>query len=160
MDWHKRHKNELTLGQRAADGLRNAMGSWVFVFGFLAFMSGWMLLNLVRFDRHWDQYPFILLNLMLSTLAGLQGAILLIAAKRADEISAALAKHDYETNVRAEREIAFNNELTQQIHYLTAEIHDILKENSNGLLREDRRFGSRFDGLPPVDGQSESSSNE
>src|SRR5215467_14711420 len=107
--------------------MRNMMGSWPFVFGFLTFMAVWMGANVVGFVAHWDVYPFILLNLMLSTLAGLQGAILLIAAKRADEISAALAKHDYETNIKAEQEIAFNNQLTQQIHDLTVEIHKSIK---------------------------------
>jgi uncharacterized membrane protein len=48
-----------------------------------------------------DPYPFILLNLLLSCVAALEGAILLIAAKRADQISAELAMHDYETNTRA-----------------------------------------------------------
>jgi uncharacterized membrane protein len=38
-------------------------------------------------------------------LAALQGAILLIAAKRMDAISAAMAEHDYETNVAAKEEI-------------------------------------------------------
>lgn len=52
-----------------------------------------------------DPEPYIFLNLMLSTLAGLQGAILLIAAKRQDEISAALAQHDYETNIEAKKDI-------------------------------------------------------
>ncbi|HZK59648.1 MAG TPA: DUF1003 domain-containing protein [Cryobacterium sp.] len=54
---------------------------------------------------HWDPYPFILLNLFLSMLAGLQGAILLIAAKRQDGIAAALAQHDYETNLAAKADI-------------------------------------------------------
>jgi uncharacterized membrane protein len=53
----------------------------------------------------WDPYPYILLNLFLSMLAGLQGAILLIAAKRQDAIAAALAQHDYETNLAAKKEI-------------------------------------------------------
>ena len=61
------------------------------------------ILNSTRI--HWDPYPFILLNLFLSILAGLQGAILLIAAKRQDAIAAALAEHDYETNVAAKEEI-------------------------------------------------------
>jgi uncharacterized membrane protein len=38
-------------------------------------------------------------------LAGLQGAILLIAAKRQDAIAAAMAQHDYDTNVEAKKEI-------------------------------------------------------
>ncbi len=81
------------------------MGSWLFVGLFLVFMSVWATLNTVGAFYHWDKYPFILLNLFLSMLAGLQGAILLIAAKRADAISAAMAQHDYETNVAAKSEI-------------------------------------------------------
>ena len=38
-------------------------------------------------------------------LAGLQGAILLIAAKRQDAIAADLAQHDYDTNIAAKRDV-------------------------------------------------------
>ncbi len=79
------------------------MGSWPFVFSFLAFMALWALVNSLPFK--WDAYPFILLNLFLSMLAGLQGAILLIAAKRQDALSAALAQHDFDTNVAAKSDI-------------------------------------------------------
>lgn len=83
---------ELTMGQRAADAVRNGMGSWLFVFAFGLAMTAWMAVN---GDSGPDPYPFILLNLALSTLAGIQGAILLIAAKRADQISAELALNTY-----------------------------------------------------------------
>ena len=105
INWHKAHKDKLTRGERAADSMRNHMGSWGFVFGFLIFMAIWAAMNTVAAIKHWDVYPFILLNLFLSMLAGLQGAILLIAAKRADSISAAMAKHDFETNVQSKKEI-------------------------------------------------------
>jgi uncharacterized membrane protein len=89
---------QLTLGERAADKMRNGMGSWAFVFGALVFLGLWMVVN---GGRGFDPYPFILLNLVLSCLAALQGAILLIAAKRSDQISAELAQHDYDTDVEA-----------------------------------------------------------
>lgn len=95
----------MTRGERAADKLRNGMGSWTFVFAFVIFMAIWAGLNTWGASRHWDAYPFILLNLFLSMLAGLQGAILLIAAKRADAVSAAMAEHDYKTNLAAKEEI-------------------------------------------------------
>lgn len=80
---------ELSRGERLADTVRNRMGSWGFVASFTGFMGLWAVVNIVVFaNRGFDPYPFILLNLMLSTLAGLQGAILLIAAKRADAIAA------------------------------------------------------------------------
>ena len=89
------------------------MGSWGFVFGAMVFLFGWMLGNR---NVGFDKYPFILLNLILSCLAAMQGAILLIAAKREDQISSELARHDYETNLEAER-------IVKEIHALTTEIH-------------------------------------
>jgi uncharacterized membrane protein len=94
-NWHEAHKDGRTTGEIAADKLRNGMGSWPFVGSFLVFMLLWMVL------AGFDPFPFILLNLLLSTLAGLQGAILLIAAKRMDAISAAMAQHDFEVNSEA-----------------------------------------------------------
>ncbi len=118
--WHRhpgvRTGNQLTFGERAADRLRNGMGSWGFVFGALLFLAGWMLGNQ---NSGFDPYPFILLNLILSCVAALQGAILLIAARRADQISAELAQHDYQTNVDAA-------EMIRQIQGLTTDIHRTL----------------------------------
>ena len=94
---HVRSGDERTTGERAADAMRHGMGSWPFVFVFVAAMGLWMYYN--THTRHpFDKYPFILLNLALSTLAGLQGAILLIAAKRADRIAAELAKYHLEVS--------------------------------------------------------------
>ncbi|MEZ5407895.1 MAG: DUF1003 domain-containing protein [Acidimicrobiales bacterium] len=105
--------DQLTVGERAADRMRNGMGSWWFVIGALLFLAGWMVGNR---NVGFDPYPFILLNLVLSCLAALQGAILLIAAKREDQISSDLARHDYETNVEADH-------IIKTIHALTLEIH-------------------------------------
>ena len=93
-----RSDEQLTLGERSADRLRNGMGSWAFVFAALLFLGVWM-----GFNRNvgFDPYPFILLNLLLSCVAALQGAVLLIAARRADQVSAELALHDYKTNAEA-----------------------------------------------------------
>lgn len=104
--WHERHKASLTTGQRSADILRNGMGSWPFVGSFIGFMIIWAAINSWALAANaWDPYPYILLNLLLSMLAGLQGAILLIAAKRQDAIAAAMAQHDFDTNLKAKEEI-------------------------------------------------------
>lgn len=117
--WHRhpgvRSGEQLTIGERAADTVRNGMGSWPFVIAAVAFLAGWMLTDGIGSDVR----PWILLNLMLSVLAGLQGAILLIAAKRADTISSELAAHDYQTNVEAKQIIDAVHALTQQIHAVT-----------------------------------------
>lgn len=93
--------DELTRGERAADRMRNSMGSWAFVFASLGFLALWMAVNR---NTGFDPYPFILLNLLLSCVAALQGAILLIAAKRSDQVSSELARHDYEADL-ASREL-------------------------------------------------------
>ncbi len=93
-----RSDSSLTFGERAADKMRNGMGSWAFVLAALLFLGIWMGFNR---NTGFDKYPFILLNLVLSCLAALQGAILLIAAKRSDQIAAELAQHDLNTDVEA-----------------------------------------------------------
>jgi uncharacterized membrane protein len=108
-----RSGEQLTRGERSADLLRNGMGSWGFVFGALLFLTGWMIGNR---NVGFDPYPFILLNLILSCLAAMQGAILLIAAKREDQISSELAAHDYATNQEADA-------IVKSIHALTVEVH-------------------------------------
>ena len=99
--WHRhpgvRSDGELTLGERSADKMRNTMGSWAFVFGALGFLAVWILVAETRIV-HIDNPQLTILNLVLSCVAALQGAILLIAAKRSDQISSELAQHDYATD--------------------------------------------------------------
>ena len=120
--WHKhpgvRSGEELKLGERAADAMRNGMGSWPFVFGALIFLTIWMGYNR---DTGFDPFPFILLNLVLSCIAALQGAILLIAAKREDQISSELAEHTYQIDQE-------NLELTRAVHELTLKIEKLTTE--------------------------------
>ncbi len=115
---------ELTVGERAADRMRNGMGSWPFVFAALVFLAIWMLYN--RSDG-FDPYPFILLNLCLSCLAAMQGAILLIAAKRSDHIASQLAQHDFETDSRAADRI---DELYDLVSELAAANRDLVEQNN------------------------------
>ena len=111
-------KNQLSFGQRSADLLRNAMGSWPFVFAALGFLALWMYLNNAG---AFDPFPFILLNLILSCIAALQGAILLIAAKREDQINSDLAIHTYQIDQE-------NLELTKQVHELSVRIEKLALE--------------------------------
>jgi uncharacterized membrane protein len=106
--------------------MRNGMGSWAFVGGFVAFMLVWAAINTLAI--RWDPYPFILLNLFLSMLAGLQGAILLIAAKRQDGIAAALAQHDFDTNTAAKIDIELLLEINHRQLAMLAELQRLLGE--------------------------------
>ncbi|HEX4203792.1 MAG TPA: DUF1003 domain-containing protein [Ktedonobacteraceae bacterium] len=128
--WHRhpgvRSGDELTLGERAADKMRNGMGSWKFVFGFFAFMIAWAIINSVLSiggQHGFDPYPYILLNLFLSMLAGIQAAALLIAAKRADQVSSEIAVHTEKTTDEIKVLLQQNTDLTQAIEQLTREVH-------------------------------------
>ena len=124
-NWHRDERLSLTRGERAADWLRNGMGSWTFVAAFGVVMVVWAAVNTAL--AGWDPYPFILLNLFLSMLAGLQGAILLIAAKRQDAIAAALAQHDFETDLAAKREIEELMEINRTQLQILRELHTQLR---------------------------------
>jgi uncharacterized membrane protein len=124
--WHRhpgvRSGDQLTMGERAADHMRNSMGSWLFVFIFIAVMILWAIANSVFWlggdetQHGFDPYPYILLNLVLSMIAGLQGAILLIAAKRSDQISSELAMHTFDNTTQLTELLSKVDELTREIH--------------------------------------------
>ena len=122
--WHRhpgvRSGNQLSRGERAADRMRNMMGSWPFVFCFFAVMIAWALVNTILLARvlhhkSFDPYPYILLNLFLSMLAGVQAAALLIAAKRADAISTEIAIHTEHNTDDIKTLIQENTSLTAQV---------------------------------------------
>jgi uncharacterized membrane protein len=105
-----------TFGQRLADQVAAVGGSWGFIIAFLVVLFGWMALNaLVLMSGAFDPYPFILLNLLLSTLAAIQAPIILMSQNRAAVRDRLMATHDYEVNLKAEIEIAALHEKLDQI---------------------------------------------
>ncbi|WEO79394.1 DUF1003 domain-containing protein [Cryobacterium sp. SO2] len=111
--------------------MRNFMGSWRFVGGFVLVMVLWAIANSVT--TGWDPYPFILLNLFLSMLAGLQGAILLIAAKRQDAIAAALAQHDFDTDTSSKADLEALLEINRHQVVMIEELREIMARLTPGV---------------------------
>ena len=70
-------------GERIADDLSRVIGSWTFVFFQAVLLLLWLLVNLVGFLRHWDGYPFHLLNLLLTFQAAFAVPIVLMTLNRA-----------------------------------------------------------------------------
>ena len=103
--WHDKHKETLTYGQRIADAVANGMGSWAFIISQTLFVIIWMALNVIGFIRHWDVYPFILLNLIFSTQAAYAAPIIMMAQNRQGERDRLQAQNDYRTNIEAKLEI-------------------------------------------------------
>ena len=95
-----------SFGGRIADKLSSFAGSWKFIISFLLLMTAWMGFNAYLGDRAFDPFPFILLNLALSTLAGLQAPVILMAQNRQAAKDRAVAENDYHVNLKNEVEIA------------------------------------------------------
>jgi uncharacterized membrane protein len=97
--------DDRTLGQRAADAIARSAGSWGFIFCFLLLLAVWMAYNGGRGSGRFDPFPYILLNLVLSTTAALQAPVILMSQNRADAKRNELAELDYRVNRRAEAEV-------------------------------------------------------
>ncbi len=155
--WHAhpgvRTGDQLSLGERAADTMRNAMGSWPFVFGFFAVMIIWALTNtwlLEHVLRHkaFDPYPYILLNLFLSMMAGVQAAALLIAAKRSDAIASEVAVHTAKNTDDIKILLMENTELTSAVKKNT----DLLEELHRHVTEIGKHLGALAGEFEPDQG--------
>lgn len=107
---NKKFDRDLTFGEKLADKVAQFGGSWKFITSFLAILILWMIFNsFILYNRVFDPYPYILLNLVLSCLAAIQAPIILMSQNRQAEKDHLRANEDYCTNLKAELEI-------QQLH--------------------------------------------
>jgi len=109
----KESEAEMTFGQRAADKVASFGGSWAFIGLFGVTLIAWVVLNsfiLANYDKTFDPYPYILLNLFLSMLASIQAPLILMSQNRQAEKDRLNAEHDYEVNLKAELEIMLLHE--------------------------------------------------
>lgn len=103
--WHEKHKETLTLPDRVADSIALGMGSWKFIIWQTVIVLIWMGLNTIAYIRHWDPYPFILLNLVFSTQAAYAAPLILMSQNRQAARDRIQALEDYITNIEAKQEI-------------------------------------------------------
>ncbi|WP_374571821.1 DUF1003 domain-containing protein [Phenylobacterium sp.] len=99
--------DERTFWDRLADRVAQIGGSWSFIFGFAAALFLWTGWNVIArgFGLAFDPYPFIFLNLLLSTLAAIQAPVIMMSQNRQAKLDREAAEHDYLVNMRAELEI-------------------------------------------------------
>jgi uncharacterized membrane protein len=99
-------QEELTRGQRISDKVARFGGSWMFIISFGIVLSVWILFNaLAPAHGKFDPYPFILMNLILSTIAALQAPIIMMSQNRQEEKDRKRAENDYLINLKAELEL-------------------------------------------------------
>ena len=103
MEQNQNHHPKLTSGQRAADRITAIVGSWAFIITQAVLLILWIIVNVVAWINHWDPYPFILLNLVLSCVAALQAPVILMSQNRQAQKDRMKAEYDYRVNRKAER---------------------------------------------------------
>ena len=95
-----------SFGERISDVIATYGGSWSFILSFGFFLAVWMVFNIYRGDpAAFDPYPFILLNLVLSTIAAIQAPIIMMSQRRQETKDRRRALNDYRVNLKAELEI-------------------------------------------------------
>jgi len=102
---HEEKKKSRTTGQAVADGVASAVGSWKFIIIQSVILVLWMAANVVAYAYHWDPYPFILLNLVLSFQAAFTAPVIMMSQNRQSERDRLEQQHDFDINIKAELEI-------------------------------------------------------
>ena len=104
IDIDKQEEAKMTMGDRIADKVSEIAGSWGFILGFSAFLVFWVVLNtkILTGDSQIDEYPFILLNLLLSCIAALQAPIIMMSQNRQAAKDSLRNQNDYRTDLKSE----------------------------------------------------------
>ena len=97
--------SHLTFGNAVADKIAAFGGSWTFIIGFFCLLLAWIFINVYLLSKPIDPFPFILLNLILSTIAALQAPVIMMSQNRKEERDRKRAINDYMINLKAEIEI-------------------------------------------------------
>lgn len=110
------------FGERIADKIASFGGSWGFIFSFAVFLLLWLVWNILPGVRHFDPGPFILLNLILSFLAGFQAPFIMMAQNRHAARDKVEADIDFAINYRSEIEI---EELQNSLHGIETKLSSL-----------------------------------
>jgi uncharacterized membrane protein len=119
---------QLTVGQRASDWIAAKVGSWTFILGQSSLLTLWAILNVTAWIRHWDPYPFILMNLVLSLQAAYTAPMIMMSQNRMAVRDRVEAHIDYEVNLMAETEIKVILENLEAQNVAIAEIHKLIED--------------------------------
>jgi uncharacterized membrane protein len=123
-------EERLTFGQRIADKVASFGGSWTFIIIFGVILAVWVFINSAAlFSKHFDPYPYILLNLFLSMIASVQAPVIMMSQNRLSSKDRLKSDLDYEVNLKAELEVA-------HLHRKVDHIYERLEEHWARLERK------------------------
>jgi len=99
-------KEIITRGQNISDKVARFGGSWSFIISFSILIFAWILFNVYASGKSkFDPYPFILMNLVLSTVAALQAPVIMMSQNRKEEKDRKRNENDYMINLKAELQV-------------------------------------------------------
>ena len=136
IDIDKQEEAKMTFGDRIADKVSEIAGSWGFILSFSIFLIFWVILNtkVLTGENQIDQYPFILLNLLLSCIAALQAPIIMMSQNRQAAKDSLRNQNDYRTDLKSE---IILEELHNKIELIIRNQKKILKYLENDNDEED-----------------------
>ena len=103
-------KKPLTFGQKVADKMAAKVGSWAFLIGQSTVLAGWVGCNLMPGVPHWDESPFILLNLVFSFASAYTAPVVLMSQNRQSEEDRESANHNYQVTLQAAQQLELLHE--------------------------------------------------
>jgi uncharacterized membrane protein len=111
-----------TIGDRVADTVVGALGSWRFIIIQTVIVAIWVMVNLVEvIFKPFDPYPFILLNLAFSTQAAYAAPLILMSSNRQS------AKDEVRDDLES-REVEELHAMTTQIREITLTQKDLMSD--------------------------------
>lgn len=119
-----------SFSQKAADRVAVIIGSWRFLIIQSLLLAVWFLFNSLSGLFHWDPYPFIFMNLVLSLQAAYTASVVMISENRQTERDRLQARIDFEINQKAEEEVrailehlACQDDALRAIHAQILDLH-------------------------------------
>ncbi len=101
IDVDKQEDKNMTRGDKLADKISEIAGSWGFIIGFTGFLILWIVFNYFKIIKL-DEFPFILLNLLLSCLAALQAPVIMMSQNRQAKKDSLRNQNDYRIDLKSE----------------------------------------------------------
>lgn len=127
IDSDKEEDERRTFGDKLADRVTEIAGSWGFIIGFCVFLILWMIINTILIVR-FDEYPFILLNLILSCIAALQAPVIMMSQNRAAKKDSLRSLNDYKTDLKSELILEVLHDQIKDIQISQKKILKLLEE--------------------------------
>jgi uncharacterized membrane protein len=135
---------------RISEAVARFLGTGRFLVGQTVLVIGWITLNTLGLIKHWDPYPFILLNLAFSTQAAYAAPLILLAQNRQDDRDRANIERDREVAARTQADTEF---LARELASVRLALEDVVTTHDLEELITDQPLPAGPDPLASSDNQ-------